>query len=102
MKKEEYDILKFKAVLLIDSLFSLYIFTIIVFTLIPLLSNFNHTLKKEYQIIEIKQMITSSINHYDKKTISKGISLGDYYIKLSSNTICGLHKKTKIKSCVKY
>mgnify|MGYP007061785706 FL=1 len=47
-------------------------------------------------------MITSSINHYDKKTISKGISLGDYYIKLSSNTICGLHKKTKIKSCVKY
>lgn len=66
MKKEELDILKFKAVLLIDSLFSLYIFTTIVFTLIPLLISLNHTLKREYQIVEIKQTIMSSINHYDK------------------------------------
>ena len=47
-------------------------------------------------------MIMSSINHYDKKTISKGINLGDYHIKLYSNKICGLHKETKIESCVKY
>ena len=80
----------------------MYIFTIIVFTLIPILINLNHTLKKEYQIIEIKQMIMSSINHYDKKTISKGINLGDYHIKLYSNKICGLHKETKIEFCVKY
>ena len=98
MKKEELDILKFKAVLLIDSLFSLYIF----FTLIPLLISLNHTLKREYQIIEIKQTIMSSINHYDKKTLSKGINLGDYHIKLYSNKICGLHKETEIESCVKY
>ena len=73
--------------LLIDSLFSLYIFTTIVFTLIPLLISLNHTLKREYQI-EIKQTIMSSIIMI--KTLSKGINLGDYHIKLYSNKICGL------------
>ena len=68
--EKELDILKFKAVLLIDSLFSLYIFTTIVFTLIPLLISLNHTLK-ENQIIEIKQTIMSSINHYDKNPFKR-------------------------------
>ncbi|MCJ1656281.1 hypothetical protein MT340_006710 [Staphylococcus sp. NRL 16/872] len=93
---------KLKASILADSLFSFLIVIIITIIFIPLLSQLNFTITQQYEYLEMKQMMLTSINHYNNSQLSQGIKLGDYNIKVYKNSICNYKKNKKIKVCVKY
>ncbi|MBI5972580.1 hypothetical protein [Staphylococcus caledonicus] len=93
---------KFNASILADSLLSFLTIMIISTIFIPILLKLTLSLDDEYEKLEMKQAILTSINHYKKEDLFKGIRLGKYDIKLSKNSICNDNLSLKKKICIKY
>lgn len=91
-----------RASILADSLFSFLIIIIISTIFIPLLSQLNLSLREQYEYLEMKQAIITSINHYNIKELRRGIDLGVYHIKLNKASICNYKVIEKNKVCVKF
>lgn len=91
---------KFKGSLIIDALLAFFIVSTITMILIPMFSNLNNQYLINLNNIKIKQIMITSLQHYKKKELYKGVVIENYEIQLFNNKICGEDKAFNTRTCI--
>ncbi|MCC3674017.1 hypothetical protein LLE88_11655 [Staphylococcus epidermidis] len=70
----------------------------IIFT--PIVSTLNTPYLFHLNYINIKQIMITSLQHYQKKELYQGVVIENYEIQLFNNKICGEDKAFNTRTCI--
>ncbi|CDR25141.1 hypothetical protein [Staphylococcus schweitzeri] len=95
---------KLKASFLLDSMAALMLVGLICLVLIPMMNQMHMNFYNEIKSIDASKTIltAASINSINK--LKKGVTIGEYVIKLDDKQICAItnENSSKFKECIQY